>query len=98
MISPRALVSWSSGKDAAYALAEVRRAGELDVVGLLTTVTTTYDRVAMHGVRRELLALQAEACGLPLVEVELPPACPNALYERALASALVRARGDGVTH
>jgi uncharacterized protein (TIGR00290 family) len=98
MTRPRALVSWSSGKDAAYALAEVRRAGELDVIGLLTTVTTTYDRVAMHGVRRELLALQADACGLPLFEVELPAPCPNEVYERALAGALTHARADGVTH
>src|SRR2546426_350035 len=56
MTRPKALLSWSSGKDSAYALAEARRAGEVEIVGLLTTVTTTYDRVAMHGVRRELLA------------------------------------------
>src|SRR5258708_2811569 len=98
MTRPKALVSWSSGKDSAHALAEVRRAGELDIVGLLTTVTAAYDRVAMHGVRRELLARQAEACALPLYVVELAPACSNELYERALAVALVRARTDGISH
>jgi len=91
-------VSWSSGKDAAYALAEVQRAGELEVVGLLTSLTQTFDRVAMHGVRRELLVRQAEATKLPLHSIELPWPCSNAEYERALAEALLRARGDGVTH
>ena len=98
MARPKALVSWSSGKDAAFALAEVRRAGELDVIGLVTTVTSTYERVAMHGVRRELLARQAAACELPLYEIELPAPCPNDIYEQRLAAALARARGDGVTH
>jgi uncharacterized protein (TIGR00290 family) len=95
---PKALVSWSSGKDAAYALGEVLRTGELEVVGLLTSLTNTFDRVAMHGVRRELLARQAAATNLPLHLIELPWPCRNAEYERALAEALVRARGDGITH
>ncbi len=97
MTRPKALLSWSSGKDSAHALAEVRRAGEIDIVGLMTTVTATYDRVAMHGVRRELLARQAAATGLPLYEIELPAPCSNAEYERALAGGLSRARGDGIT-
>ncbi len=98
MTRPKALVSWSSGKDAAYALAEVRRASELDVVGLLTTINGAFERVAMHGVRRTLLARQAAACALPLYEIELPWPGPNDAYARALAAALVRARGDGITH
>ncbi len=96
MARPKALVSWSSGKDSAHALAVVR--SELDIAGLLTTVTAAYDRVAMHGVRRELLARQADACGLPLYAVELPAPCPNDIYERALSAALTRARADGITH
>jgi uncharacterized protein (TIGR00290 family) len=95
---PRAWLSWSSGKDSAYALAEVRRAGEVDVVGLVTTVTAVYDRVAMHGVRRELLERQAAATGLPLAVIELPPACSNEIYEQALAAALARGQRDGITH
>ena len=91
-------MSWSSGKDSAYALAEVRRAGDVDVVGLVTTFATAHDRVAMHGVRRELVARQAAAARLPLVAVELPSPCPNDAYERALASVLAAARADGVTH
>ena len=96
-VKPKALLSWSTGKDSAYALAEIRRAGELDVVGLLTTVTRAYDRVAMHGVRRTLLARQAAAVGLPAVSVELPSPCSNEAYEQALGAALVAARNEGVT-
>ena len=62
---PRAILSWSSGKDSAFALAEVRRQGELDVVGLITTLTAEYGRVSMHGVRETLLDLQVEARGSP---------------------------------
>jgi len=94
-MTPKALLSWSSGKDSAHALAEIRRSGEVDVVGLVTTVTATYDRVAMHGVRRELLELQAKAAGLPLTTVEIPSPCTNADYERLFGDAL---RSSGVTH
>jgi uncharacterized protein (TIGR00290 family) len=95
---PRAYVSWSSGKDSAWALQVARAEGLADVAGLLTTVDTTHRRVAMHAVRRELLHAQAAALALPLVEVELPWPCPNGAYEAAMAAALSRLRGDGVTH
>ena len=93
---PRAVVSWSSGKDSAFALHEVRKAGELSVVGLLTTVTRAFDRVSMHGVREELLERQAEAVGLPLVKVDLPSPCPNETYERAMGQTLARLRAEGI--
>ena len=95
---PRAWMSWSSGKDSAHALADVLRRGELDVVGLVTTVTATYDRVAMHAVRRALLERQAAALALPLNVVELPTPCTNDEYEARFGETLERARGDGVTH
>ncbi len=98
MTRPKALLSWSSGKDSAYALAEVRRADDIEIVGLLTTVTAAYDRVAMHGVRRALLEKQAEAAGLPLIVVELPAPCSNAEYEARLGVALARARAEDVVH
>ena len=62
---PKALISWSSGKDSAFALHEVRRAGEFDVVEALTTVTETLGRVSIHGVRQEILLAQLDAAGLP---------------------------------
>ncbi len=94
---PRAVVSWSSGKDSAFALHEVRRAGALDVVGLLTTVTRTYRRVSMHGVREEILEAQARATGLPLFKVEIPSPCPNEVYERAMAEMMRRLQDLAVT-
>ena len=69
-------LSWSGGKDSALALLTLRcERGEPEA--LITTVTETYDRVSMHGVRRELLARQAEALRIPLVEVGIPPNCLN---------------------
>src|ERR1700754_523132 len=94
----KALVAWSSGKDSAFALSETRRAGDVEVVGLLTTVTRDYARVSMHGVREEVLELQARAAGLPLRTVRIPAGCVDADYERAMGEAVSRARADGVTH
>lgn len=98
VMAPKALLSWSSGKDSAHALAEIRRTGEVEIVGLITTLTSTYDRVAMHGVRRELLEMQARAARLPLYTVEIPSPCSNEDYERLFGRALRKARGDGITH
>ncbi len=78
------------------ALDSVREAGELEVVGLLTTVNSEFDRVAMHGVRRALLQAQAGALGLPLHVVELPWPCSNEDYERLMGAAVARARGEGI--
>jgi uncharacterized protein (TIGR00290 family) len=93
----KALVAWSSGKDSAYALASVRAAGELDVAGLLTTVTDGYGRVSMHGVREEILETQARAAGLPLRRVRIPAGCVNAEYERRMGAAVAEARTEGIT-
>lgn len=94
---PRAWMSWSSGKDSALALHEVRSAGAVDVVGLVTTVNSTADRVAMHAVRRPLLEAQADALGLPLHVVDLPWPCANELYEQRMSDAIEVARQSGVT-
>jgi uncharacterized protein (TIGR00290 family) len=94
----RALVAWSSGKDSAYALHLARQDESLEVVGLLTTVTDAYERVAMHGVREALLDAQAAAVGLPLVKVRIPSPCPNEVYERAMGEAMAAALADGIDH
>ncbi|MBM3527492.1 MAG: adenine nucleotide alpha hydrolase [Alphaproteobacteria bacterium] len=95
---PRALIAWSSGKDSAYALHEARREGTLDIVGALTTVTDTFGRVSIHGLREELLRAQLDACGLPATVVRIPYPCPNETYEREMAAAMAQARSDGITH
>ncbi len=94
------LVSWSGGKDAAWALHALRASAQWDVVGLLTTVTDEYERVAMHGIRRDVLHAQADAAGLPLIEARQPRNADNAMYEAAFAAALdaARARWPGLRH
>jgi diphthamide synthase (EF-2-diphthine--ammonia ligase) len=89
-------MSWSSGKDSALALQATRLAGDVEVVGLLTTVNSSADRVAMHAVRRTLLEAQANALNLPLHVVELPWPCPNAVYEERMAAACAAAQAAGV--
>ncbi|HEU4952776.1 MAG TPA: hypothetical protein VFT46_12575 [Holophagaceae bacterium] len=96
MAKPRALLSWSSGKDAAWALHALRQEGAVEVVGLLTTINRAFDRVAMHAVREVLLEAQAEAAGLPLWKVEIPWPCPNEAYEAAMAAACARAVAEGI--
>ena len=94
---PRALVSWSTGKDCAYALHEARKEGALEIVGLLSTVSSEFRRVSMHGVREEILDLQAQALGLPVLRVPIPSPCPNEVYDRAMAGALETAKREGVS-
>ena len=95
---PKALISWSSGKDSAFALHEVRLTGEFDVVGALTTVTETFARVSIHGVREEILRAQLDAAGLPPRIVPIPYPCPNEIYETRMGEAVAGAVRDGITH
>lgn len=95
---PKAILSWSSGKDSAYALHVARAAGEVEVVGLLTTLTDTYGRVSMHGVREELLDRQAAASGLPCTKLRLPTPCTNEIYEAAMTRVLEDLGAQGITH
>ena len=97
MTKPRALLSWSSGKDSAWALHVLRRRAGYEVVGLVTTINEAAERVAMHAVRTELLAAQAEAAGLPLWSVPIPSPCSNAQYEHAMSGLIERANAAGVT-
>lgn len=86
------LLSWSGGKDAAWTLHALRKRDDVEVVGLLTTFTEGYDRVAMQGIRRTVLLAQAEAAGLPVIEAWMPQGTDNAGYEATFAAALERAR------
>ena len=95
---PKALIAWSSGKDSAWALHEARKSGDYDIVGALTTVTDSFARVSMHGVREELLLAQIAAAGLEPTIVRIPYPCPNEVYEREMATAMEAAKARGITH
>jgi len=92
----RVLLSWSSGKDSAWALHLLRQQPNVEVVALLTTFNTAADRVAMHAVRRTLVKMQAERAGLPLWEIELPWPCSNDDYECRMRAVVERALAEGV--
>jgi uncharacterized protein (TIGR00290 family) len=93
------VIAWSSGKDSAWTLHALRQAGEVEVVGLLTTFNEAFDRVAMHAVRRGLVEAQAKAAGLPLIDVPLPWPCSNLAYEEAMGRALAEVRTQlKITH
>jgi uncharacterized protein (TIGR00290 family) len=94
----KVLLSWSSGKDSAWALHVLNGTDPGAVSGLLTTVNEEVDRVAMHAVRRDVLAAQARMAGLPLRIVPIPHPCPNEVYEARMAAAVAEAVADGFTH
>jgi uncharacterized protein (TIGR00290 family) len=90
----RVLLSWSSGKDSAWTLYQLQKDPAVEVVGLLTTFNSQFKRSAIHGVRQQLLQLQAEAAELPLIEIPLPWPCTNERYETIMEQALVDARAQ----
>lgn len=92
----RILLSWSSGKDCAWALHVLRQQPGMDVVGLLTTLSSEFDRVAMHGTRRSVLEAQAAAAQLPLWIIPLPWPCSNEIYEQRMAEACQRAVSERI--
>src|SRR3546814_12268768 len=85
------LLCWSGGKDAAWALHALRQRDDVEVVALLSSITTDYGRSSMQGVRRDVLQAQAAACGLPLLDAGIPAACDTDTYEAAMAGALAAA-------
>jgi uncharacterized protein (TIGR00290 family) len=96
-VKKKAVMAWSSGKDSAVALWRLQRDTGVEVVGLLTTLTAGYDRISMHGVRQALLEAQAEALGLKVYPVWIPPNANNEVYEERMSQAVETLLGDGVT-
>jgi uncharacterized protein (TIGR00290 family) len=94
----KTLISWSSGKDAAWMVHVLRQRADVEPGALLTTVNESVQRVAMHAVRVELVEAQADALRLPLWTVPIPSPCPTEVYERAMADAVRRAVSEGFTH
>ena len=91
-------MSWSSGKDSAFALWEIRRQGLFEITGLLTTISQAYDRVAMHGVQNALLDRQIAALNLPAIKIALPTPCSNEIYEARTAEACAQVKALCVEH
>jgi uncharacterized protein (TIGR00290 family) len=94
----KALMSWSSGKDSASALHKLQQNPEIDLVGLFCTVNKEFGRVAMHGVRVELLQRQAKSIGLPLEIIEIPYPCSNAEYEEIMSQFVERTKNDNIEY
>jgi uncharacterized protein (TIGR00290 family) len=96
-MKPKALIAWSTGKDSAWALHQARLAEEYEIVGALTTITENFQRVSMHGVRRQILGAQLKAANLPLLPVMIPFPCPNEIYEERMGAVVKAAAVAGVT-
>ncbi len=92
----RVLLSWSSGKDSAWTLHVLRQQSDIEIIGLLTTLNSEFDRVAMHGTRRSILEAQAGVAELPLWMVPLPWPCSNEIYEQRMSEACNRALAERV--
>ena len=92
----RTLLSWSSGKDIAWALYVLRQQSEIDIVGLFTTVNQEFKRVAMHAVRNELVQQQAESVGLPIQLIPIPYPCTNAKYDTIMAAFIAQVKKQGI--
>lgn len=92
----KTVLSWSSGKDAAWALHTLKQTPGIEVVGLVTTISETYDRVITHGVRHELVKAQARAAGLELIAVPLPNPCSNEIYKQRMSDLVACLRDRGV--
>lgn len=90
------LLSWSSGKDSAWALHQLQQRPDIQVLGLFTTVNREYQRVAMHAVRVELLKMQAQSLGLPLEMIYIPNPCSNEDYEKVMGAFVSHAKEMGV--
>jgi uncharacterized protein (TIGR00290 family) len=91
------LLAWSSGKDSAWALHVLREQGQYEVAGLMTTFNAAFDRVAMHSTRRNLVEMQAEAAGVPLIAAPIPWPCSNADYELAMKQVCDKALAEGIS-
>jgi uncharacterized protein (TIGR00290 family) len=92
----KTFLSWSTGKDSAWALHLLKQEEDIDVAGLFTTVNEAFDRVAMHAVRRSILEAQADGAGLPLHVIDIPWPCPNEEYEKRMGAFVEKAKGEGV--
>ncbi|MGM0805924.1 MAG: diphthine--ammonia ligase [Bacillota bacterium] len=92
------VVSFSGGKDSILALYRLQKSADWEIDSLLTTLTEDYDRTTMHGVRNELLEMQAKSLGLPLRAVWIPKDCSNDMYQQRMEQAVDDIKADGIQH
>ena len=95
-VKERVVLSWSGGKDSAMALYQMLASRKYEIAALLTTVTEEFDRITMHGVRRQLLEKQADSLGIPLHTTLIPKDCPNGIYEARMRQTLVHFKAQGI--
>src|SRR5580692_8635882 len=91
------VLSWSGGKDSTMAAYQLLASQKYEIAALLTTVTEGFDRISMHGVRRELLERQADSLGIPLHKILIPQDCSNEIYEARMREAMSRIKAQGIT-
>src|SRR6478736_6670700 len=94
----KAIFCWSGGKDSAFALYRAISSGEFEILALLTTINSAYSRVSMHGVREDLMDVQAKHVGIPLYKVYIPEVCTNEEYEKQMEEAMMFWKERGVSH
>lgn len=94
----KAIFNWSGGKDSSLALYHILKEGKFDITALMTTVNSKYDRISMHGVRKELLYAQGESIGIPIKEVRLPEMPSMSEYDEMMLGVLSELKKDQVTH
>lgn len=97
-MKPKAIFNWSSGKDSALALYKILQQKEYDIIGLLTSVNSQYQRISMHGVRVELLEKQAKSIQLPLYKLEIPEMPTMEVYDELMRNKMLELKKTGITH
>ncbi|MFH1692198.1 MAG: ATP-binding protein [Candidatus Omnitrophota bacterium] len=98
MKKKKVLLSWSSGKDSAWAFQVLRQQKDIEIAGIVTTLNGAFQRVAMHAVRKELLQMQAQALGLPLHSIDIPYPCSDEQYREIMRAFILQAKNDGVEY
>jgi uncharacterized protein (TIGR00290 family) len=96
-VKERVVLSWSGGKDSAMAAYQMLASQKYEIAALLTTVTEDFDRISMHGVRRELLERQADSLAIPLHKILIPKVCSNEIYEARMRDALDHFKALGIS-
>lgn len=92
----RILLSWSSGKDSAWALHVLRRKPDVEVVGLFCTINQEFERVVMHAVRIELIKQQAQNIDLPIQLIPIPHPCGDNVYGTIMKNFVEQAKQRGI--